>query len=115
MPKHSFVIIDNKVLMVNMNIEKISWDYISKPKCNNGDIVVLIQYGEAEIAKYITPKPKEAPNDDNDFIFEIYENMDKVEKQILRLILKQYPEIERATDKPFLFKYPLEYFKTSIV
>ncbi len=54
-----------------MKIKIIDWDYRSNPSCQNGDIVVLVQYGEAEIAKYITPKPSGAPKGDENFVFEI--------------------------------------------
>lgn len=95
--------------MINTNIEKITWDYTSNPKCKNGDIVVLVQYGEAEIAKYITPKPKGAPIDGNDFIFEIREEDDNLAKELLKIILNQLPEIEHITETPLLFKVPVGY------
>jgi|GEM_PF-2482814 len=97
-----------------MNIEQINWDYDSDPPCKNGDIVVLVQYGEAEIAKYITPKPKGAPADGGNFIFEICDNEDDLEENAFKAISKQYPDVKQKTDDPLLFLCPIEFAKKAI-
>ena len=97
-----------------MNIEKISWDYDSDPKCDNGDIVVLVQYGEAEIAKYISPKPNGAPKEGGNFIFAMCDNEDDLEHEVFQVIAMQFPEIKSKTINPLLFICPIEFSEKAI-
>ncbi len=97
-----------------MNIEQINWDKDSNPECENGDIVVLVQYKEAEIAKYISPKPQGVPDGGGDFIFEVCDNDDNLEEEIYKIISKQYPEVKQKTDDPLLFLCPSSFFKKVI-
>lgn len=92
-----------------MKITKISWDYESAPACKNEDIVVLVQYGQAEIARFVSPKPRGAPDDGGDFIFEMGDIDDKVAEQLFDVIKSQYPEVEKEIDMPFLFHCPAEF------
>ena len=90
--------------MDNLNLEKIAWNYISSPACANGDLVLLVQNGEAEIAKFVSPKPKGAPEDNSDFVFEILDNSNRIAKQALTVIKESFPEIHIDATNPVLFK-----------
>ena len=100
--------------MFGMNIEKVNWDCNSDPECSNGDIVVLVQYGEAEIGKYVTPKPKDAPVEGGNFLLEMCSNEDDLEEEILKIISRQYPQVEKETNKPLLFLCPEKFSKRAI-
>jgi len=97
-----------------MEIIKIIWKFGSKPKCKNLDIVMLVQYGEVEIAKYITPAPKGTPADGGDFIFEVCDNEDDLEEKAFIVIQHQYPEVTKESDIPFLFLCPVEISKNIV-
>ncbi|MGH1539152.1 MAG: hypothetical protein ACRBHB_01905 [Arenicella sp.] len=97
-----------------MSIEKINWNYISDPECENGDVVVLVQYDAAEIAKYVSPKPPNAPNEGGNFILEMCDNEDGLEEEVFNVISRQYPEIEEETENPLLFFCPAEFAQKAI-
>ena len=97
-----------------MSIARIKWDYMSEPECQSGDIVVLVQHGEAEIARYITPKPAGAPGGGGNYVFEICDNEDGLEQDVFKFIASQYPEIVHKEDEPLLFLCPVEFSKRAI-
>lgn len=97
-----------------MKIIKIIWKFGHKPECKNQDIIMLAQYGELEIAKYITPAPKGAPIEGGDFIFEVCDNEDDLEEKAFTVIQHQYPEITKEPDIPFLFLCPIEISKNAV-
>lgn len=97
-----------------MNIIEINWDYESEPKCKNGDLVILVQYGEAEIAKYISPAPKGAPTEGSNFIFEMCDNEDDLEEKAFDIIRQKYPKVTKQHNMPFLFLCPIEFSKNAI-
>ena len=96
-----------------MDFKKIEWDYINAPKCNKDDIVILVQYGEAEIAKYVTPKPKGVPPGGGDFYLDMREKDDGLEEKVFNYIAKQHPDVIKNKDNPHLFLMPTEYIETS--
>jgi len=97
-----------------MKIEKLLWDYKSDPPCKNGDIVVLVQYGEAEIARFVSPKPAGIPKDGGDYMFEICDNDDGLEGKVFKIIKKLFPDIKKQIDEPLLFSCPGEFAKLAI-
>ena len=92
-----------------MRIEQIPWDDASDPECKNGDDVVLVQYGQAEFAKYVSPKPKGTPDGGGDFIFEMIDAEEDLEEEVFRAIAVQFPQIKQDTNKPLLFLCPAEF------
>jgi len=92
-----------------MKFEKLNWYYDSDPPCKNGDIVVLVQYGEAEIAKYVSPKPIGTSKGGGNFVFEVCDNEDGLEKKVFKAIKKLYPEVKNQKDNPLLFSCPAEF------
>jgi len=97
-----------------VNIVKIAWDYVSDPNCKNGDVVVMVQYGEAEIAKYVSPKPKGSPAEGGNFTFVMCDNENDLEEEIFSVILAQYPEVGDEIDNPLLFYCPDKFTKKAI-
>ncbi len=87
-------------------MRKIHWDYESPPQCENGEIIILVQDGRAEIARFVTPKPKSAPAGGGNFIFEMGEDLgEKFEVELFRRVAAEFPELEDEMN-PILISCP---------
>lgn len=92
-----------------MTFERIDWDLVSDPPCNDGDILVLVQYGAAEIVRYVTPKPRGAPRGKAKFILEVCDNDDGLEDEVMARIAERHPELLEDDDTPRLFTCPVSF------